>query len=170
MCGDFLKRSWKGVNLVKLFMVFMILKHILGKARVQPIWSRLMAKWIHWMTVLLVCSLAPSLSGWELEESFSFTPVSWCRLCQNCEMKSLSQSEIISKGSPFSQYHSLKNKLARPCTVREQVVGMIQMLEPSWSVMVRMQSKLFSQGRGPMKSMVCDMEKRFTHMGYFRYK
>jgi hypothetical protein len=112
---------------------------------------------MHWITVLLVLSLAPSLSGWKLEESFSFTPVS---SSQKWEMKSLPRSETISSGSPFSQYHSLKKISASPCAVREhwQVVGMIR-TGPSLSVMVRMEWKPLSFGKGPMKSMATESQR-----------
>ena len=95
---------------------------------------------MHWITVLLDCSLAPSVSGWKLEDILSLTPVSLCNAFQKCDTKSLSQSETISKGSPFPQYHSQKNNSARPCAVSEHVVGTSRMSEPSQSVRVRMQS------------------------------
>src|SRR5882762_4953074 len=57
-------------------------------------------------------------------------------------------------GIPFSQYQLSKNKTARSLAVMLILVGTIQMLAPSQSVMERMQSKLLSIGKGPIKSKV----------------
>ena len=73
---------------------------------------------------------------------------------QNLEINNLSQSEIICKRRPFSQYQLLKKIGVRDSAFKLVVVGMICMSAPSLSVIVRMQSKLSSRGRGQMKSMV----------------
>jgi hypothetical protein len=45
-------------------MVFMMSKCTFGKAHAQPFCLHSMAKQMHYITVLLVCSLAPLDSGW----------------------------------------------------------------------------------------------------------
>ena len=71
-------------------------------------------------------------------------------------MKSLSRSDIISRGRPFSQNHLRKNSLARPCTVSVHEVGMIQMSELRRSVIVSIQSCPLLVGRGPIKSIATE--------------
>ena len=62
--ADFPKRSWKGVNPVEAFIVFIMLNRTLGRVRTHPFWSCSTANLMAWITVLFVCSLAPSDSGW----------------------------------------------------------------------------------------------------------
>ena len=107
---------------------------------------------MHWLMVLLDLSLEPSVLGSYAEESFSLTPVNLCGAHQNFKTKILSQSEMISLGNLFSQYQWLKNKTARSSVVMSVQVGIIWLLEPRWSVIDRMQSKLPLSGKGPIKS------------------
>jgi len=57
------RHSWKGENPVGLFTLFMMLKRIRGRALTHPFWLCLTWKRIDWTTVLLECSLLPSVSG-----------------------------------------------------------------------------------------------------------
>ena len=61
--GEQLKRSWKGVNPVEWLVVFMMSNLIFGNALTQPFWLRSTAYCMHCITVLLVHSLLPSVSG-----------------------------------------------------------------------------------------------------------
>ena len=79
-------------------------------------------------------------------------PVRIIKCFQNLDKKSLSRSEIISKGRPFSQYQFSKKRMAQPSAVRVVFVGMIRTSEWRRSVMVKMQSNPLSMGKGPMKS------------------
>src|SRR6267378_2930799 len=103
------------------------------------------------MTVLLVHSLAPSVCGWEEDEHFCLTPVRRVRCFQKCNMKSLSQSDISSSGSPFLQYQQSKNITAGFSAVSFIEVGIIQISKFNQLMIFRVQSKLSSSGRGPMK-------------------
>jgi len=90
------KRNWKGIKPVNLFTVFIMSKWTQGSAWTQPSWF--CSTWYHkaWLTVLFVCSLAPSVSGWYAVDSFNFMPVSLWRAIQNFDMKSLTLSETMS--------------------------------------------------------------------------
>src|ERR1700678_3090603 len=91
-------------------------------------------------------------------ESLCLTPVRIIRCVQNLEIKSLSRSEKISKGKPFSQYHSLKKIDANSSAVRVVLVGIIRMSDlVRWSVIDRIQLKPMSRGRGPMKSIEIEL-------------
>ena len=67
-------QSWKGVKPVDLFIVFIRLKCILGRAQTQPNWFRLTCYLNAWLTVLYVHSLAPSVSGWQAVDSLISHP------------------------------------------------------------------------------------------------
>ncbi len=110
--GDRPIQSWNPENPVEALTVFMILNLIRGMARTQPFWF--LSTWYHtaWFTVLLEHSDEPSVSGWYDKERFRWTPVSLCRAHQNFKMKSLSLSDTMSVGNPFSQYQLLKNIVA----------------------------------------------------------
>ena len=92
------------------------------------------------MTDLLVRSLAPFDSGWKLVEALHLIPVINVRCFQNEDINSLSRSEIISIGRPFSQYQLSKKSDANCLAVSVVVVGIILMSEPRRSVIVKMQS------------------------------
>ena len=126
----------------------MILKKILFRARDHPFWWHSTAKQMPWMTILLVHSLVPSDCGWYAVDIFSLMPVSACRAFQKQEMKSLLWSDMILRGRPFSQYHSLKKSSASSFAFNVVVVGTSQMSELRQSVRVRMQSKPCSTGNG----------------------
>ena len=64
ICADFPKWSWKGVNPVEVFIVFIMLNHTLGRVWTHPFWSCSTANLMAWITILFVCLLAPSDSGW----------------------------------------------------------------------------------------------------------
>ena len=59
---------------------------------------------------------------------------------------------MISLGRPFSQYQLLKNSRVRSSVLMSTQVGIILMSKLTHSVIVRMQLKPSSRGRGPMKS------------------
>ena len=80
------------------------------------------------------------------------------RCFQNTDMKSLSLSETMSEGRPFSQYHLSKNKTASSLAVRVEEVGMMQMSEARQSVIVRIEPWPWSNGRGLMKSIEIDWQ------------
>ena len=65
-----------------------------------------------WLTVLLVCLLEPLVLGWYAEDILSEIPVSVVSAFQKCNMKSLSQLETKSEGSPFLQYQLSNTKRA----------------------------------------------------------
>ena len=109
---------------------------------------------MHWLMVLLERSLDLSVSGWYVDESLSLTPVSLCKARQNLDMKSLSRSEMISFGKPFSQYQWSKNNKARSSVEIFIFVGMIHMSECSQSMIDKIQPKPSSKGSGPIKSKV----------------
>ena len=67
------------------------------------------------MTVLLDLSLDPSVSGWYAVDIFSFIPVNLVSASQNRDTNSLSRSQTMSVGSPFSQYQLSKNTTASLC-------------------------------------------------------
>ena len=90
---------------------------------------------------------------------FSFTPVSLVKAVQKQEMKSLSRSQMMLLGSPFSQYQLLKNSTARSSAVMFKFVGTIRTLAPMRSVIDRMQLKPESMGKGPMKSIAMDVPR-----------
>jgi hypothetical protein len=79
--------------------------------------------------------------------------VSLWRVHQSFETNNLSWSEIILRWRPFSQYQCSKNSTTRSSAVSVVLVGIIWMLEPSQSVMVRIQSWPSSRGNGMTKSM-----------------
>lgn len=85
-------------------------------------------------------------------DSLCLMPVRIMRCFQNFEMKSLSRSEIMSRGKPFSQYQFSKNNMAHASAVNVVWVGMIRTSELRRSVIVRMQSYPLSTGKGPTKS------------------
>src|ERR1700761_7116833 len=114
---------------------------------------------MHWITVLFVHSLAPSVSGWYALDIFRFTLVSLCKAFQNRDTKSLSWSETMSSGRPFSQYHSLKNICASSSAVNVVFVGMMWMSEPDLSVKVTMLLEPSSGGSGPMKSIATESQR-----------
>ena len=91
-------------------------------------------------------------------------PVSSCKAFQKHEMKSLLQSETMSSGNPFLQYHFSKNISANCSAVNAAVVGINWMSEPKRSVIVRMVSKPSSSGSGPMKSITTELQ-HFSGMG-----
>jgi hypothetical protein len=78
-------------------------------------------------------------------------PVSLCNAFQNFDINSLSQLEMMSNGSPFLQYHFLKNISARWSEVSVEVEGVIWISEPGQLVKVMIVSKLLSRGSGLMK-------------------
>jgi hypothetical protein len=67
-------------------------------------------------------------------------------------VNSLSLSEMIFNGKPFSQYQLSKKMTAKSLAVILQRVGMIWMSELRRLVIDRMQLNLWSIGSGPMKS------------------
>ena len=80
--------------------------------------------------------------------------------CQNRETKSLSRSDTMLDGRPFSQYHAEKNNFAK-CSADTSVrVGIRRMSLFSRSVIVAMQLKPSSSGRGPMKSIAILSHRR----------
>src|SRR6266702_838079 len=111
------------------------------------------------MTVLLVRSLAPSVSGWYPDDILSLILVSWCSFFQKRARNSLSRSDTISKGSPFSQYQLSKNISASFSAVRVEIVGIRRISEPRRSVRVRIMSKPLSLGSGPMKSIATESHR-----------
>lgn len=94
--------------------------------------------------------------GMELEEALHLNPVIIVRFFQEADIKSLSLSNTISRGRPFSQYQQSKNRISSCFAEREVVVGMIRISEPRQSVMVRIQLCPLSSGSGPMKSIEID--------------
>lgn len=110
------------------------------------------------MMVLLVHSLTLSVSGWCAEDILSFMPVSSCKCFQKCERKSSSLSEIMSRGNPFLQYQCVKNNSAKASAVNVVVVGIIHMSDPNQSLMVRIVLNLPSFSKGPMKSIVTELQ------------
>lgn len=91
---------------------------------------------------------------------FSLMPVSLCRAHQKQEVKSLSRSDIISRGNPFSQYHFQKNSSTSSSAFNVVFVGTNRISEPRQSVNVMMLSKPWSRGRGPMKSIATESQRR----------
>ena len=71
-------------------------------------------------------------------------------------MKSLSRSEIILSGMPFSQYHLVKKRCTSSSTFWDMVHRINLTSAPSLSVNVSKQSKPSSGGEGPMKSMATE--------------
>ena len=90
----------------------------------------------HCITVLFEHSDDLSVWGWYYIDILWWMPVSFISIFQNLEMKILSQSEMISKGHPFSQYHLLKNRNTNSLAVVVVVHGTIWMSALRWSVMV----------------------------------
>ena len=90
--------------------------------------------------------------------------MSICKCFQNFEMKSLSLSEMISSGNPFSQYH-LSKKMSASCSAERLIHdGIICMSEFSRSVKVMIESKPLSMGKGPIKSIATE-SPRCSGMG-----
>ena len=152
------KRSWNGMNPVDALIVFINLNRTVGSAWTQPFWSHSTANRMHWITILFVRLLAPSVSGWYAVDIFSFIPVSLCNSFQKWDRKSLSRSDTISRGRPFSQYQCLKNRCAISSAVNVVVVGMMRILDPRWSVNVMMLLWPPSGGNGPMKSIATESQ------------
>src|ERR1700678_1889632 len=75
------------------------------------------------------------------------------RCFQNADMNSLSWSDMISLGRPFSQYQWSKKRILSSLALSEVEVGMIRISDPRRSVIVSMQLWPLSVGRGPMKFM-----------------
>ena len=148
--------NWKGEKPVDLLTVFIILSLTLGKARIQPCWFCLTWKQIAWITILFECSLAPSVLEWYAVNILILMPVSLWRWVQNFDKNSLSLSEMISKGKPFSQYHLSKNRSANFSAERLIVEGVFWILEFRRSVNVIMESYPLSEGSGPMKLIVTE--------------
>ena len=86
-------------------------------------------------------------------------PVRVWRDFQNWDMKSLSRSDTMFKGSPLIQYHFSKKSSASFSAVRVETVGIIWISEPRRSVNVIMVSKPLSRGRGPMKSIATESQR-----------
>jgi len=78
-------------------------------------------------------------------------PVKQCRALQNFHMNNLSLSDTISVGNPFSQYQCLQNSDANNLAVMSVRVGTMRMSDPSRSVIVSIQLKPSSSGKGPTK-------------------
>src|SRR6266404_1030857 len=91
-------------------------------------------------------------------------PVSWWSVRQNRETNSLLRSDIISSGSPFSQYQVVKKTWAMSSVVAVDFVGTSRTSDPDRSVRVRIMSKPRSGGNGPMKSMATESQ-RWSGMG-----
>ena len=106
--GDLPYFSWNGEYPVDWFTVFIMAKRTRGSALSHPVWFHSTWKRMTWLTVLFVRSLAPSVCGWYADDAWCLIPVSNIRCFQNFAMNSLSRSEIISRGRPFSQYHLSK--------------------------------------------------------------
>ena len=158
MHAAFLKWSWNGLKPVAAFIMFIKSNWIFGKAFAHPNWSCSTVYQMHWMSVLLVHSLAPSVSGWWAKDIFSFTPVSLCKCFQKRARKSLSLSEIILSGRLFLQYQCVKNNSASCSAISVETVGISRMSEPRPSVMVRIMSKSPSFGKGPTKSIAMESQ------------
>ena len=94
--------SLKGEYPIDLLMEFIENDLIHSKTFFQPLWLCSIWKHKHWLTILFVCSLLPSVSGWYVVNSFNLTPVNSCKGFQNFAMKSLSLSDTISNGKLFS--------------------------------------------------------------------
>ena len=71
---------------------------------------------------------------------------------------------MMSFGKPFSQYQWVKNSRASSSAVMVVQVGIIRMSEPSLSVIDKIQLKLSSSGRGPMKS-IATLSPRSSGIG-----
>ena len=150
-CGEHLSRSWRWEKLVEVFTEFS--KRIRGKARTQPFWFCWTWYWMLWLMVWFICLLEPSISWWWAEDSFSLTPVSLCRAVQNFDTKSLSRLEMISFGSPFSQYQLLKKISTSSSVLMFIQVGIMWMSKLRQSVDT-IQLQPSSKGSGPIKSNV----------------
>ena len=131
--ADLPKRSWKGVNPVDVFIVFIMSNRTLGMVWTHPLWSCSTANLMAWMTVLFVLLLVPSDSGWYAIDIFSFIPVSLCSSFQKHDRKILSWSDMISRGRPFLQYQCWKKRSANCSVVIVVVVGTIHISDPSQS-------------------------------------
>ena len=108
--GDWPLINWKPKKPVGKLMVFMRWNQICGRVQTQPLWFHKTWYWMAWFTILLICSLMPSVCGWYTVNIFSLTPASFMRAFQNFETKSLLQSLKITSSNPCSQYHSLSVK------------------------------------------------------------
>ena len=74
-------------------------------------------------------------------------------------MNSLSRSDTMSSGRPFTQYHFSKKISASLSADNVEVEGIICMSEPKRSVKVIIESKPLSKGRGPMKSIATESQR-----------
>jgi len=159
-CSLFISLDWLwnfcGMKLVEVLTVFIMSKCMWGRACAQPSWFHSMWYQRAWFTILLVCLLVPSVCGWYAVDIFNLMPVSLCKAFQKHNMNSLSQSETMLLGRPFSQYHLLKNMPARCSAVILVQVSTNWISLPSWSVKVTIQFMPSSSSSGPMKSIATE--------------
>ena len=156
--------SWKGEEPIDLLMVFMIANCTRGSARTQPFWFLMTWYLRHWFTVLFVCSLALSISGWQVVDMPSFTPAILVSLFQKCDTNNLSLSEIMSLGNLFSQYQLSKKTCAKSSAEMSVCVGTILTSDPELSIIVAMQLNLLSLGNGQMK-LIAMLSPRLSRIG-----
>ena len=90
------------------------------------------------------------------EDVLMLTPVRLCNVRQKREVNLVSRSHTISVGKPCSQYQWLKDRRAISFALASVRVGMSKISAPSQSVIVRMELKPSSSGRGPTKSMAIE--------------
>ena len=152
--SEWTRQSWKPDRLVDEFTMFMMLKHMMGKALTQPVWLLCMKYQMDWSTVLFEHSLDLSFWGWYVDDIFSLTPVNSFSIFQKHQRKSLLWSLTMLRGRPFSQYQYSKNWPASSSTLRSSQQGMRQMPENKQSVIVKIQSLSLSISKGSMKSIM----------------
>jgi hypothetical protein len=78
-------------------------------------------------------------------------PVRQCKAFQNLDTNNLSLLDMMSRGRPFSQYQCLKNIDASPSADMSVCVGIIRMSDLSQSVIVKIQLRPSSSGKGLTK-------------------
>ena len=156
ICRDLPRCGWKFEKPVDAFTVFMIVNLIHSRAHTQPICCLLTWKWRGWLIILFVCSLVLSVYGWYAVDICNLTPHKVFNAFQNWDIKSLSLSDTIVKGRLFSQYQSLKKRMAKSSAAISIHVGRNQMSAPKRSVMDKMQLKPESSFQGLMKFIMMD--------------
>ena len=89
--------------------------------------------------VLFERSLAPSVCGWKAIDIFTSIPIRSVNAFQKFDKKSLSLSQTILRGKPFSQYQLSKKMTASSSAVRSVQHAIVRKSALRRSVMDRIQ-------------------------------
>ena len=102
-----------------LFIANFTIRHLLN----QSFWSLATTVCSIWAIDLLAHSVAPSVWGWNTVDMRSLLPISLCNSFQNMEVNSVSLSDTMDSGIPWSLMTSFSISHVMPLAVIVIVVG-----------------------------------------------